>query len=102
MADTKEFDVEQIKGGQSMDRQDRQYFERHGAAMSGQAEALAEQYDIDPKEMNDTFDTLMESLICNWKEYIVNGAPLKCSMQAEEGTEQTLFYQGNEITSKPV
>ena len=102
MADTKEFDAEQIKGGQSMDRQDRQYFERHGAAMSGQAEALAEQYDIDPKEMNDTFDTLMESLICNWKEYIVNGAPLKCSMQAEEGTEQTLFYQGNEITSKPV
>lgn len=65
MADTKEFDVEQIKGGQSMDRQDRQYFERHGAAMSGQAEALAEQYDIDPKEMNDTFDTLMESLIYN-------------------------------------
>ncbi len=102
MADTKEFDVEQIKGSQFMDRQDRQYFERHGAAMSGQAEALAEQYDIDPKEMNDTFDTLMESLICNWKEYIVNGAPLKCSMQAEEGTEQTLFYQGNEITSKPV
>ncbi len=55
-----------------MDRQDRQYFERHGAAMSGQAEALAEQYGIDIKEMNDTFDALMESLIHNGKEYIVN------------------------------
>lgn len=102
MADTKEFDVEQIKGSQFMDRQDRQYFERHGAAMSGQAEAMAEQYDIDPKEMNDTFDTLMESLIYNRKEYIVNRAPLQCSMQADEGTEQTLFYQGNKIISKPV
>ena len=33
MADTKEFDVEQIKGSQFMDRQDRQYFEKHGAPL---------------------------------------------------------------------
>lgn len=102
MADTKEFDVDQIKGSQYMDRKDRQYFERYGAAMSDQAEILAEQYEIDPKEMNDTFDTLMETLFHNWKEYIVKGAPLKCSMQAEEGTEQTLYYKGSEMTSKPI
>ena len=94
MSDTKEFDVEQIKGSQFMDRQDRQYFERHGAAMSGQAEAMAEQYDIDPKEMNDTFDTLMESLIYNRKEYIVNRAPLQCSMQADEGLSRHFFTRG--------
>jgi hypothetical protein len=33
MSDTKEFDVEQIKGSQFMDRQDRQYFEKHGAPL---------------------------------------------------------------------
>ena len=33
MSDTKEFDVEQIKGSQFMDRQDRQYFEIHGAPL---------------------------------------------------------------------
>ncbi len=33
MSDTKEFDVEQIKGSQFMDRQDRQYFEKHGASL---------------------------------------------------------------------
>ena len=33
MSDTKEFDVEQIKCSQCMDRQDRQYFEKHGAPL---------------------------------------------------------------------
>lgn len=33
MSDIKEFDVEQIKGSQFMDRQDRQYFEKHGAPL---------------------------------------------------------------------
>ena len=102
MADDKKFDVEQIQGSQFMDDQDRQYFEKFGSAMDGQAEALAEQYKIDPKEANDKFDFLMDTLIYNLKEYIVNGAPLKCSMQADENSKQELFYHGKIITSKPL
>lgn len=102
MADDKKFDVEQIQGSQFMDSRDRQYFEKFGSVMGGQAEALAEQYNIDPKKADEDFDFLMDTLIYNLKEYIVNGAPLQCSMQADENSKQTLFYHGNIITSKPV
>ena len=102
MADDKRFDTEQIQGSEFMDDQDRQYFDKFGSAMDDQAGALAEQYDIDPKEANEVFDFLMDTLLYNEKEYIVNGAPLKCSMQADENSKQTLFYHGNIITSKPV
>lgn len=103
MADDKGWKfVEKIQNHQFMDVQDQLYFAMYSSAMDNQADILAEQYNIDPKEAEEAFDFLMDSLLYNKKEYIVNGAPLKCSMQADENNEQTFLCQGKLITSKAV
>lgn len=100
MSREKEFDVEQISGHQFMDEEDKGYFEKFGFAMSDQAELLADQYDIDSETMSNSFDFLMDSLIYRTNEYIVNGAPLNCSLQTS--IVQKLTYQDNDIVSEPM
>lgn len=100
MSREKEFDVEQISGHQFMDEGDKEYFEKFGFAMSEQAELLAEQYDINSETMSDSFDFLMDSLVYRTNEYIVDGAPLNCSLQTN--ITQKLTYQDKEIVSEPV
>ena len=92
--------AESISGYENMDAKTQSYFDKFYDQIDDQVELLAEQHNIDPESTNDKLDTLLDSLYLNLGEYIVEGAPLTCSMKTLK--VQTLLYQNSEIVSRPV
>lgn len=89
---------EQIPGNMNMSDADKSYFENFGDAIDDQGKLIAEQYKIDAEKMEKEYAELLNDLVRNDNEYLVNGAPLKCSMQTDD--KQTLTYEGKEIISE--
>lgn len=92
-------DVEQIPGHEYMDEKDKAYFQKFGTMVDKQAELIAEQNDIDPETMNAEFERFMDILRYNFNEYLVEGAPLTCSMRTME--LQQLLNEKEVILSQP-
>ncbi len=91
--------AESISGYENMDAKDQSYFNKFYDQVDDQAELIAEQHNIDPESQADELDNLLDTLNTNLGEYIVEGAPLTCSMKTLKA--QTLLYQNNEMISKP-
>lgn len=92
--------AESISGYQDMDAKARSYVNKFYDQIDDQAERIAEQHDIDPESTNGKLDTLLGSLHTNLGEYLVEGAPLTCSMRTL--ADQTLLYQNRKMVSRPV
>lgn len=89
---------EQIPGSENMSDADKSYFEKFGDAIDDQGKLIAEQYKIDAEEMEKDYAELLNDLVRNDNEYLVNGAPLKCSMQFDD--KQRLTYEGKDVMSE--
>ena len=101
MGENERYDVGQIEGSEEMSKEEWEYFSKFWTSMGDQEEIIADKYGIDSETMKAQFAYIMNNLIHNIGEYIVDGAPLKCSMQADAGNIQKFTYKGREIISKP-
>lgn len=94
----KEFDVEQIEGHDLMNEEEKRYFEKYGEEIYNQADLVAEENDVNPEEQVE-FALMMNSLSSDRSEYIVDGAPLECTMQEMSENTQNFRYKGTVIKS---
>lgn len=78
---SEEFDIEKISGHEYMDEDDISYFKKFGYAMADQAEVIMDHYNIDSETMRYDYDAYMDNLTHDLSMYIVEGAPLVCTMQ---------------------
>ena len=93
-------DIGQIPGYGATNEKDKAYFQKFGGKVNKQAELIAEQNDIDSETMNAEYDRYMEGLRYNLDEYLVEGAPLTCSMRTMEA--QKLLTENGVIMSQPM
>ena len=95
---SKEFNVENIPGYEYMDEDDISYFKKFGFAMDDQAEIIMDYYNVDSKTMGATYTWYMNNLVHDPDMYIVEGAPLVCTMQ--DNSEHYLNSESGTINSQ--
>lgn len=94
----KEFDVEQIEGYDLMNEEEKRYYEKYKEEINNQADLVAEENDVNPEEQIE-IAFIMNSLSSDRREYIVDGAPLECTMQEMSENTQKFKYKGTVIKS---
>ena len=87
-----------ISGNELMNKGERAFFNRYSSALEEQEKSLGQQ---EEKEIGSySLNKLLRELENNKKEYLVSGAPLKCSNATEE--IRYIYYQGKIIESRPM
>ena len=90
--------LENISGNELMNKEERAFFNRYSSALEEQEKSLAEQEDLEIGSYS--LNKLLRELENNKEEYIVCGAPLKCSNATDE--TRYIYYQGEKIESRPM
>lgn len=94
------WNYENKSGSEYLNEAEKSYLERFGDEIDGQAKEVAKNNDIDIETMKEEYFTFMNELENNDNEYLVHGAPLRCTMM-HHGGNQTVRYSKGDMHSEP-
>lgn len=93
------YDYNKIPGSNNMSARDKRYFSKFGNRMADQAEVIVNNHNLDSETMKEEYILLMNNLVSDPAEYIVEGAPLACTLQTN--VVQKVSYKGMSLFSVP-
>lgn len=92
--------IEQTSDSAEMSKEEKSYLNKFGDYINSQAELVAYQHELDPETERIEFEWLISSLLRQKSEYIVEGAPLTCSMSTTK-PQSLIDAEYRQIISQP-